>query len=172
MRKFCFPILFAVLLTACSDGDLQVDTIDFDSTTLQFCDDPVATSANILFKINTTEALILELPSGVLDNGVVGETITTTSTVPGQSKLTYRIFSDDVSSNYFCDDIPPISPNVVQEIEAQDGIVSIETVSDADGTNFVHTIRLTEISFVAENGERITNLAVEEFGEVNTVISN
>ncbi|WP_190809299.1 hypothetical protein [Flagellimonas sp. S3867] len=170
MRKFFFPILTFFVLLSCSDGDLQVETIDFNGVSLQFCADPVATSNNVLFKINTTEALILDLQSSVLNNGVVGETITTTSTIPGQSTLVYRNFSDNVTSAYFCDDVPPATPTVAQEIEAQDGIVTITTVADTDGTNFVHTITLTGVSFVAENGERITNLTIDEFGEVTTVV--
>ncbi|WP_420319868.1 hypothetical protein [Flagellimonas sp.] len=170
MRKFFIPILVICTVISCSDGDLQVETIDFNGVALQFCTDPVANSNNILFKINTTEALILDLQSGALNNGVVGETITTTSTISGQSKLTYRNFSGNVTSNYFCDDVPPATPTVAQEIEAQDGIVTIMTVADTNGTNFVHTITLTGVSFVAENGERITNLTIDEFGEVTTAV--
>ncbi|MGX1929463.1 hypothetical protein [Flagellimonas sp. 2504JD4-2] len=170
MRKFFIPILLTCALLSCSDGDLQVETIDFNDVTLEFCTDPVTNSSNILFKINATEALILDLQSGVLNNGVVGETVTTESAIPGQSSLTYRNFSDNVTSTYFCSDIPPATPTVSQEIEAQDGIVTIVTVADTDGTNFVHTITLSGVSFVAENGERITNLTIDEFGEVTTAV--
>ena len=114
----------------------------------------------------------MELQSGVLNNGVVGETITTESTVPGQTKLTYRFFSENVTSGYFCDDIPPVTPTVTDEIEAEDGMVIIETVADEENNNFVHTISLSGISFVTESGERITNLSINEFGEVTTAIPN
>ncbi len=170
MRKFFTPFLLVFAVLSCSDGDLQVETIDFNEVTLQFCSDPVTDSNNILFKINTTESLILNLQSGALNNGVVGETITTESTIPGQSTLTYRNFSENVTSSYFCDDVPPATPTVAQEIEAQDGVVTIVTVADSDGTNFVHTIVLSGVSFVAENGERITNLTIDEFGDVTTVV--
>ncbi|MDC6367497.1 MULTISPECIES: hypothetical protein [Flavobacteriaceae] len=172
MRKFFFPSLLALMLSSCSDGDLQIETIDFDSVSIEYCDDPVANSANILFKINEDEALIMNLQSGTLNKGTIGETVTTESTVPGQTQITYRIFSEDVSDNYFCDDIPPVTPTVVDEIEAEDGLVIIETTMDADTTNFVHTISLSGISFVTESGDRITNLTINEFGEVTTVISN
>lgn len=157
-------------LIACSDGDLQIETIDFNSVSVQSCDNPVTTSTTLLFKINDSEALILELQTGVLDNGVVGETITTESSIPSQSSLTYRIFSDGITSSYFCDAIPPATPVVVQEVEAQDGMVIIQTTANTDSTSFVHTLSLSGISFVNEAGERITNLAVDEFGEVTTAI--
>ncbi|MEM9867889.1 MAG: hypothetical protein AAF765_09390 [Bacteroidota bacterium] len=170
MRKFLLCLIGMGNLWSCSDGDLQIETIDFDSVTPQSCDTPVTTSTTILFKIDDDESLILDLQSGVLDNGVVGDTITTESSIPSQSSLTYRIFSEGISTNYFCDDIPPATPSVVEEIQAQDGLVIIETLADMDTVNFVHTISLSGISFVNDAGERITNLTVGEFGEVSTAV--
>ncbi|WP_435622943.1 hypothetical protein [Flagellimonas sp.] len=170
MKKILFPVLCLGWLMSCSDGDLQIEIIDFNDVSAQSCDSPVTTSTTLLFKINDDEALILDLQSGVLDNGVVGETVTTNSTIPSQSALTYRIFSDGITSSYFCDDIPPATPVVVEEIEAPEGMVIIETVADADGTNFVHTISLSNVTFVNDAGERISNLAVDEFGEVTTAV--
>ncbi|WP_420602369.1 hypothetical protein [Flagellimonas sp.] len=172
MRKFFCPALLMSVLLSCSDGDLQIETIDFDSVTAQSCGSLQADSGNVLFKLNEDEALILELESGILNKGKLDETVTSTSAVPSKSKLTYRFFSEKVTSNYFCDDIPPATPSVVDEIAAEDGTVTIETKADADGTNYVHTIRLSDISFVRANGERITNLTINEFGEVTTAISN
>ncbi|WP_422860437.1 hypothetical protein ACOKFD_06150 [Flagellimonas sp. S174] len=170
MKKILFSLAGLASLIACSDGDLQIETIDFNSVSVQSCDSPVTTSTTLLFKVNESEALILELQTGVLDNGVVGETITTESSVSSQSSLIYRIFSDGITSSYFCDAIPPATPTVLEEIEAQDGLVIIETTANEDNTSFVHTISLSGISFVNEAGERITNLAVDEFGDVTTVI--
>src|SRR6056297_1157597 len=173
MRKCIFSMLTLVLLFSCSDGDLQIETIDFDSVSLQYCAAPVRNAKNLMFKINESEALILELQSGALNNGVVGETVTTESTVPSQSQVTYRVFSDAVNNAYFCDDIPVVSPTVIDEVIAEDGLVIIETTVDPeDETVFVHTISLSGISFVTGNGERITNLVISEFGEVTTAIPN
>ena len=170
MGKFFFLISCMGLLCSCSDGDLQIENIDFDSVSVQFCTTPQTTAKNILFKINEDEALIMELQSGVLNKGIVGETVTTQSSVPSQTQITYRIFSDNVSKAYFCDDIPPVTPTVVEEIEAEDGTVIIETTADAENTNFVHTISLSGISFVNGKGERITNLTIDAFGEVTTAV--
>ena len=78
-----------------------------------------------------------------------------------------------MNNAYFCDDIPVVSPTVIDEVIAEDGLVIIETTVDPeDETVFVHTISLSGISFVTGNGERITNLAINEFGEVTTAIPN
>ncbi len=159
------------LMFSCSDGDLQIETIDFDTVDPQNCDD-LTESTQVFFKINSDEALILTLQSGLLNDGVVGDTITQESEVPNESELLYRIFSDNVTTNYFCDDIPATEPTVVEEIPATDGMVIIETIANADSTEFDHTIQLSGISLVNDQGERITDLTISDFGVVSTEISN
>lgn len=166
MKKMALFAVFCVLFS-CDDGDLQIEGIDFDSSTIQFCTSPTTASNNVLFKINEDEALILDLQSGALQNQATTDTIV--STVPGQSTLTYRIFSDNVTTNYFCDDIPPSTPTVVEEIPAEGGEVLITTLrSETDTTMYEHTIRLKGISLVNSIGERITDLTIDEFGTVTT----
>lgn len=160
-------ILLTGLFAACSDGDLQIETIDFDSATVQFCESKATISTSIFFKLNDDEALILDLQSGVLKNEASDGTLS--SAVPGQSQITYRIFSDAVSKAYFCGDIPPSTPIVTEEIEASAGEVLITTIQSAtDSTAYEHTIELSGISLVNDNGERITNLTISEFGTITT----
>jgi len=170
--KKCILLIGLCFFCACGDGDLQIETIDFDSVNVQSCDTPLANAQNILFKINEDQALIMTLQSGALNNGEIGtDTITTTSAVPGQTQLLYRIFSDNVTTSYFCSDFPPIEPQVTDEIEAQDGAVIINTIMNADTTAFVHTIQLSGITLVNNQGERITDLTINDFGEVTTTIA-
>ena len=67
---------------------------------------------------------------------------------------------------------PFLSLNPAGEVPvlvAEDGLVIIETMlAENDSTLFAHNISLSGISFVTGNGERITNLAINEFGEVTT----
>lgn len=170
MKKFLFLFAFCGLFS-CSDGDLQIETIDFDSVEPQNCG-TLSENTRVFFKINEDEALILTLQSGLLDNGVAGDTVLTESAVPNQTELLYRIFSANVSTNYFCDAIPPTTPTVTEEIEATDGMVIIETMVNADSTAFDHTIQLSGISLVNNKGERITDLTINDFGEISTPFSN
>ncbi|WP_343485807.1 hypothetical protein [Allomuricauda sp. d1] len=170
MRKIA-TVLVLAFVASCSDGDLEIEAIDFDSVAVENCG-TVAEDTQIFFKRNGTEALILTLQNGLLDDGTVGDTTITsqTSSIPSQSQLVYRIFNDDVPSNYFCDAFPPVSPTVIEEVEAEDGILTIETKSTADGTAFEHTLTLSEISLVNDQGERITDLSINEFGEITIAI--
>jgi hypothetical protein len=160
-------LLFLGLILGCSDGDLQIETIDFDSAPIQYCGTAPTTDTNILFKISNDEALILNLQDGLLVNEASDGTVS--STVPGQSNVTYRIFSDNVTKSYFCDDIPPADPTVMEEIAAVAGEVLVTTVQSAtDTTAYVHTIELSGISLVNDQGERITDLRINNFGTVTT----
>lgn len=171
MKKLIVPILL-LLGFSCSDGDLQIETLDFDSVAIQNCDINV-TSGNILFKINGDEALILELESAALNNAnSVTDTVETRSEVPSGSRLIYRVFSENVTSSYFCDDFPPAEPTVTEEIEAEDGTIIIKSIAVNDSTELSHTILLEGIQLVNASGERITDLSINDFGEITTPLAN
>ncbi len=164
--KLRMSFLVSLIFFSCSSGDLQIETVDFESATVQNCG-TLSTSTELFFKLNDQEALILELQSGLLANEASDGELE--SAIPGSSQLTYRIFDGSIGSGYFCDAIPPATPLVLEEIAAEAGSVLITTVQDPnDTTSFDHEIRLSGITFVNKNGERLTNLAIEEFGTVTT----
>ncbi|MGB5238665.1 MAG: hypothetical protein WBN59_13620 [Flavobacteriaceae bacterium] len=61
-------LLFLIFLVSCNDGDLQIETIDFNSADIQFCESVTDVNSTFFFKLNPTESLILELQSGILKN--------------------------------------------------------------------------------------------------------
>ena len=165
--KNLIVLCFVALFYSCDDGDLQIETIDFDGVAISTCESTITTSSTIFFKISNEETLILELQSGVLKNEVSDGVIT--SLVPSQSILTYRVFSDNVTSNYFCDAIPTTTPSVIEEVEAENGEVLITTIL-LEGTTdtFEHTIQLNEITFITSTDQRITDLQINDFGTITT----
>lgn len=168
MQKIWFTIICLVLLS-CDDGDLQIETLDFDSSTIQFCESQTTTSSTFFFKINDDEALILQLQSGILKNEITTDTIV--SIIPNQSKLTYRIFTDNVSKDYFCSSPPLIEPSVLDNIEATGGEVLI-TTTEIDSVTFEHNIQLGGITLETSENERITDLTINDFGKITTIVSN
>ncbi len=163
-----FFVLFGLMMS-CDDGDLQIETIDFDTIrTIESCAAVSATSTNVLFKINQDEALILELPNGLLRNEPTTEALV--SNVPANSQITYRIFTDNVSKGYFCDLVPPLEPMVTEEITAEGGQILVTSAINADTTAYEHTIRLSGITFLLADGSRITDLQINEFGTVTTAL--
>ncbi|MEN8789310.1 MAG: hypothetical protein ABF295_07315, partial [Flavobacteriaceae bacterium] len=69
-------LLFLLFLVSCDDGDLQIETIDFNSANIEFCESITDLSSTFFFKLNPNEALILELQSGILKNEVSDGAIT------------------------------------------------------------------------------------------------
>ena len=169
MQKILIFTLLVMFLS-CDDGDLQIETLDFDSASIQVCDDsPVeANAVNVLLKLNDTEALILELPADAILSEVSATEIEQIVSSSGPAKITYRTFSDNVSKDYFCSDIPLIEPIVVEEVIAESGSVFISTVLSSDATEYEHTITLSAISLVTSNNSRITDLSINNFGTVTT----
>ena len=166
MKKIIFTFLL-VSIVACDDGDLAIETVDFDSiTTVQSCDDVSATESNLLFKINGEEALILTLPALAIQN--VEGTTEFDVTSSGTTVITYRIFSDNVTTAYFCSGIPPTEPTVLSEVIAESGTVSITTTLEDDMLTYTHVITLNEISLVTSDNSRITDQSINVFGEVTT----
>jgi len=169
MRQFLFFSLICLFLS-CDDGDLQIETLDFDSATIDMCTPATINTENILFKINDDEALILTLPANILKNEitVVDKPITSAISASGPSKISYRIFSDKVSKSYFCGNIPPVTPVVVDEIEAKNGIVIITTTLAKDGVTYEHDVKLDDITLETSSNSRITDLTVNNFGLITT----
>lgn len=166
MKKGVLILLFISLL-GCSDGELQIETIDFDAVPLDYCGS-ASTETQLFFKLNEFDALILDLASGLIQNEASTDTIR--SSIPGESQLRYRLFNGSISASYFCDAVPPATPTVREEIPSQAGEVLIFTTRDEeDTTRFEHVIRLKDVSFVNAAGERLTNISVEEFGNFTTV---
>lgn len=156
-----------LLLLSCDDGDLQIEALNFDSVTAQSCTAPITPATRIFFKINQDETLILNLAANIIKNEVSNGPII--SLVPSQSQITYRIFSENVTRNYFCDAIPAATPVVVEEIEAEGGEVRVTTILKEDGVTFEHKIELNAISLVTQSGTRITDLRINNFGTITTV---
>lgn len=164
-------LLLVILLGfySCDDGDLQIETINFDDSEIQFCGSTPTPESTLFFKITGSEALVLSLKSGTLKNEASEGEIQ--YPISGDTKITYRIFTDKVVKGYFCDALPPIAPTVLEEIEAQSGFVLITTTAKTEGetTSYEHSIRLSEISLVNKtNDQRITDLRINNFGTVTT----
>ena len=174
MKKTLF-LGFLIVFFACDDGNIQIARIDFESVNVSSCgnlDEPIETT--FFFKIDQDEALLLDLPSGLLKH----ETSTPgsiTSTIPSPSNLIYRLFSENVSQGYFCDAVPALEPIVVTENTATAGDIAIDTKvssSTKDNKSYLHTILITGLSLTNDLGESITDSSTFEYGDFTTSTAN
>lgn len=167
MKNYLF-IFLSLLVAACSDADLQIEAIDFDNIAAQNCG-TLSTETELFFKIDDDQTLILQLESELLRNEISTDTLI--SSIPNQSQLSYRLFNETVTSSYFCDnDIPPVTPTVIEEIEASDGEVLIFTTT-LDSITFTHDILLRGIIITNASGESIIDLTTTDFTSIETSIN-
>jgi len=114
---------------SCNDGDIIVTTFNFDDTNLLACGGP---GGYLFFKINTenTESLSLRLGT---TNELFTSSDTLVSVLNGTANfVNYRIFDGEVSSEYFCNEVPPTVPQVVIEYIANSGSATLITITERD----------------------------------------
>jgi hypothetical protein len=133
MRKLFGFFLLSILFIGCNDGDVIVTTFNFDNTDLQFC---TGSGTYLFFKLNDgeTESLSLLFQG---DSDIFITSDTTNIVLDGASNyVTYRIFSSEVASSYFCNEVPPTSPQVTSEYLGNSGtgeLITIASYDDLDG---------------------------------------
>ncbi|MUH36288.1 hypothetical protein D9O36_10590 [Zobellia amurskyensis] len=170
MKKTLF-LGILTLLIACDDGDLQIEQVDFDSVSITTCgdlEDPLETT--FFFKLDGDEALLLELESGLLFDQT-SEEGTLTSSLGGSSDLVYRLFTDDVSQDYFCSTIPTLEPTVLNENTATGGDIAVNTKVTAvskDVKTYSHTILITGLALTNDQNESITDSSTMTYGTFKT----
>jgi len=162
MMKKIFFALILILLSACGDGDLAIENIDFDASNIESCTD----NTSLFFNINGNQAIILNIPDNFIEQGILSEG-DDTSSIPGQSQFFYRFFSDNVNQSFFCSELTPSTPVVTDELEATDGVLVLSTnqLVENNQTILVNTLNIQNLVLLNSNGERLINSNFE-FGDV------
>jgi hypothetical protein len=174
MKKYASLLLFALLLNGCDDGDLTVDTIDFeDVTTTTSCD----TTNTLIYKLKTQEALLLQmLPKSIIneDQDTIVYNIDNSN-----YRVFYRAYDGEVARENLCGIIPPKTPNVTEEWIGIAGKIQIATSAQykspapTDGhteiIGYNHNIIFKNITFSKPSGPQIE---VEyPFGDFKTEVT-
>lgn len=179
MKKYACLLVFALLLNGCDDGDLKVDTIDFDdpSITGQTCN-PLTNS--LIYKIKSQESLLIQLPENTLQNDatVVGTPLTIDINNTSY-RVVYRAYDGAVTTPNICGAIPPTTPNVTEEWQALGGQIVITSVENeepnaTDGsskiTGYTHSIVFKNITFAKPAGNQVE--ADFNFGDFKTTYTS
>ncbi|HSI69295.1 MAG TPA: hypothetical protein VK941_03615 [Gillisia sp.] len=150
MRVYPALFLLLFLFASCDDGDIIITTFDFDEDTFGMCSNE---RTKVLYHINNTnvhETLTIQinntdfstesnkLVSGLrelrlpLENNQVAPIRIALS---GENEVIYRTYDGQIPNDYFCRDVPPSSPRVVQEYRSVGGEIIITTSIDYNRTN-------------------------------------
>jgi hypothetical protein len=174
MKKFLVLLCCGLLLNSCNDGDIKVESFDFESAQTQTCGD--LTNDFFLYKFNGNEALIIQIPQTRFVNKETPEGTPTQVTIEGAVKVIYRVYDGPVSVSTLCSNIPPSSPTVIDEWNAEGGTIEITTraVNTEVGStgesliaSFSHNIIFKNITFNRGNDEHQTTDQIN-FGTYTT----
>ncbi|MCG9972040.1 hypothetical protein [Christiangramia crocea] len=152
MRRLLLGISLLILLGACDDGEIIVTSFDFEDSTLQFCE---GTNKNVIYAINNNdvfESISLEFSSNQLDvdedgNLIPPEEEQISFTLTGNNRVVYRIYDSEVPNDYFCNVVPPSSPDVIEE-----------WVSGTGATVIINTDFIDETGNADPDGDGLENL--------------
>lgn len=119
MRKYWALLLFSFAFSACDDGNIVYESLNFKNSTIAKCD-----FNELYYKLNKHEILIMDLsgpnnlpllndniPLGVLDSIVTSDA----------NKIIYRSYSGDISGQTICSTLPPANPKVTKEYTSNSG---------------------------------------------------
>ena len=147
MKKLFVLVASVFMLQACDDGDITLESFNFDTVNIQEC-----TDNNLIFKINGDEMLLINIPEASFANEETPDGSPRIVNVSSSNQIIYRIYSGTVTDDNLCDLIPPATPVVKNEWNATGG--TIEIITDAlyasDGvtiTGYTHNIKFVNVNF-------------------------
>lgn len=125
--------------------------LNFDQT-LEKC-----TASNDVYNYNTSEALIFKIdPNLILNEATAINTPRTALIGTSTNILTYRLFSNLLTSDYFCQSTTPTTPAVNQQwdgvvgVNGVSGMIEVTTTTNGPGS-FKHSIVLKKVSLQKGN---------------------
>ncbi len=147
MKKLIVLVASIFVLQACDDGDITLESFNFDTVSIQECPDN-----NLIFKINGDEMLLINIPEASFTNEETPDGNPRTVNINSTNQIIYRIYSGTVTSSNICTTIPSATPIVKNEWNATGG--TIEIITDAlyasDGitiTGYNHNIKFVNVNF-------------------------
>jgi hypothetical protein len=171
MKRFFSLLVLVFLFNGCDDGNLTLETIDFEDATTQSC------SANsIIFKLKEKEALLLEIPKTTFVNEPTAEGIPTVINIDNSTyRVVYRFYNGTVATDNICNTIPPATPVPTDQWTATSGKIEITTTTITTAgsvagstiiTGYNHRIVFKNITFNKGNGTQVYETFV--FGDYIT----
>jgi hypothetical protein len=174
MKRFLSLLIFVLVLNGCDDGNLNLETISFDSTTTQSC-----ITNNLIYKLKDKEALLLEIPQTTFVNEPTNPNNPISIDINNSNyRLVYRFYNGTVSSDNICSTIPPATPLVTDQWTATSGKIeiittAIKSINTTDNssriTGYNHNISFRNITFARNSGNQVYETF--PFGDYKTTIT-
>lgn len=157
MKRFLCVLACFFALNGCDDGDLTLETINFEDVTTQSC-----TAKDVIYKLKQQEALLLEIPKSSFKNEPTAAGAPTLIDIDDLTyRIVYRFYDGTVAADNICSTIPSALPNVVDQWIATSGKIqitttAIKTTNTAENSTRIsgynHNIAFKNITFDKRNG--------------------
>lgn len=141
MKKTLFGIITILFLWSCDDGNIIVTTFNFDKDTkLSMCGND---NNKVIYTVNTKpdETISLAFQAENFDGKFKGLALSDTLVlnINNSNKITYRTYNGKVQGDYFCNDVPPSSPQVAEEYTSTSGgqVILLTTIIEQDDNDGV-----------------------------------
>lgn len=170
MKKIVGLLLVALSLTACDDGDLVFEKLNFDGKQIQKCPDN-----QLYFKVNDTELLLVDFSdtrdsiSGSILNPSAPLNIVQELTTSGTTKIYYRTYDAPIVANAICSRLAPANPKVTSEYTSLTGgkifytrMIIPAVTETAVNVNYSYTINFENITL--SNGTSEIKYATLPYG--------
>ncbi len=120
MKKLLGLLVVIVLLNSCNDGNLTVNTINFDAVQTSKC-----SNNQVLYKLNKSEVLLLEIPES--QNAFANISGVAALNINTSNRARYRLYNGTVGVDNICETFQPATPTLSQEWIATAGKIQITT---------------------------------------------
>lgn len=173
MKRIISILSLLLFLTACDDGNLTVDVIDFSEGTIVKCSDK-----DVFYKIKDSEMLFIEIPSSTFTQNQTLDGVPIELSIDATNKVTYRKYSGTVSVNNICGNAPDATPSLIEQWKASDGVIQITAtaVKTTDATTnateingYRYYIVFKNITFQKPSGPQLEETLI--FGNYTTTFS-
>uniref|UniRef100_UPI004049F259 hypothetical protein n=1 Tax=Flavobacterium sp. TaxID=239 RepID=UPI004049F259 len=165
MKKILVFIV-CFLLFSCDDGEVTLQSFDFEEQSIQKCSDN-----NLIFKIKNDELLLIDIDESNFANVVTPDGEPREVIINTLNSVVYRKYTGNLSSSTICSILPPATPVVSKEWKATGGTILIETneLLDTDGITIIgytHNITFQNVSF--SNSDNTFSFTSYLFGDYET----
>ena len=160
MKRVFSLLLLVLLLNGCDDGDLTLETIDFEDATTQSC-----STNDIIYKLKEKEALLFEIPESSFENEPTAPDSPTIIDIDNSTyRVVYRFYNGTVATDNICNTIPPALPSVTDQWTATSGKIQIittavKTTNTTENSTRIsgynHNIVFKNITFDKGNGTQV-----------------
>lgn len=167
MKKLALAVLCGVFLSACDDGDLVYESINFDNIATARCT-PLGPGvpSDVLYKLNGSEVLLMRIANldAVLPDAPTEPSTPVSIPINANNQVFYRQYASNASAENFCGIVQSPNPPVTVQWQVSSGNIQILTTAIKSANNaqgfeggekisaLRHGISLRQVNFETSGG--------------------